>query len=192
MALNFGTDTFFGMKRILFYFFCGMLLLSSCMEEQDFNQLDDLEVTPTFEGSIFYFETTEQLINSTPNTSFYSNDFNFDGFGVDLFADRVIEGAVTFEIENTTSKPLEVLVEFLDEDGNVLDAIMFNVSAAPTENIVRVEEYGGSSGKDIGIITNTSSIRLTAENLGDNISVSSEQDPKLIFRSSGEFKLLIE
>ena len=180
------------MKKTLFYGFCMLLSLFSCIEEQDFDQLDDLEVMPTFEASIFYFETTEQLINDTPNNTFYSNDFNFDAFNSSVFSDRVIEGSLTFEIENTTSKPLEIIIDFLDEDGASLDSITFTIPAEPTQNITRLEEYGGASGKDIAILTNTSSLRLSAENLGDNTSVSGATDPKFILRSSGEFKFLIE
>ncbi|MEP0211871.1 MAG: hypothetical protein ABJD66_01555, partial [Cellulophaga sp.] len=66
------------------------LSLVSCIDEQDFSQTDDIVIEPTVEASIFYFETTEDLINSNPS-SFYTNDFNFDAFSEDYISDNVIE-----------------------------------------------------------------------------------------------------
>ena len=167
-------------------------LCSSCMQEQDFNQLEDLSITPTITSSILYMEAAEAQINAVVPGEFYSEDFNFDAFAEDFFADGVLSGVLTYEIENSTSKSLQVVIELLDENGNVLDTESILVDPAPPVFIKRVEIAYGPGGRSIDIIKNTSAIRVSAQNLSDDTSVSSESDPKIILRSSGSFKVELE
>ncbi len=178
-------------KKYLLLCFMIVGLLISCVEEQDFNQFDDLEIIPTVEASIFYLETPESLINLSSGLNFYSQTFNFDAFSEEFFSENVLDGVVTYEVENTTSKQLDITVEFLDEAGNVLDTENFPVNPAPTSILQREIAYGGA-GRSIDIIKNTSSIRISGLNLGDSSSVSNLQDPKIILRSSGEFRVSLK
>lgn len=160
--------------------------LHSCVEKQNFDQYDELNVTPTVEGSILYVEVPEYLINATESYYFYSAEFNFDAFNEDFIAERVLSGVVTYEVENTTSKPIQLFAEFLDVDGNLLDTESFEIEAAPAPILKREITYG-PSGRSIDIIRNVSSIRVRGQNLGDNSSESNIPSPKIIIRSSGEF-----
>ena len=174
--------------RILIVVFFGLLLVTSCSEKQDFNQLDDLEIMPTYETSIFYVKAQETIINRISGVSFFSQDFNFDAFEEAFFSERVRSGVLTYELENTTSKPIEIMLEFLDANENVLDTEVFRMQAAPTATLTRDVAYG-PSGKSLDIIRNTSKIRLNATNLGDNSSTSSLADPSIVLRSSAKFTL---
>lgn len=182
----------FGMRYRVLFTFLLLLGMNSCVEKLNFDQYDDLEITPTVEASILYVESPERIINASPGQNFYSQDLNFDAFSEDAFADRVLDGYMFYEIENTTSKELEATVEFLDEQGNVLDDQYFHVDPAPTPLTQIQVAYGTGSGKSIEIIKNTSSIRINVQNLGDNSSVSNLPDPKIIFRSSGKFRLRLK
>jgi hypothetical protein len=166
----------------------GILMVTSCSEKQDFDQLDQLEITPTFETSIFYIKAQETLINRVSGLSFFSQDFNFDAFEEPFFEERVRSGVITYELENTTSKPIEITLEFLDENDTVLDIELFQMDAAPTATIIRDVAYG-NTGKNLDIIRNTSKIRLTARNLGDSSSTSSLLDSAVVLRSSAKFTL---
>ena len=99
--------------RILLTVVFGVLMVLSCSEKQDFDQLDDLEITPTYETSVFYVKAQESLINRVSGLSFFTQDFNFDAFEEPFFADRVLSGVISYELENTTSKPIEISLEFL-------------------------------------------------------------------------------
>ncbi len=182
------------MKRTLKFVLSGILLstvLPSCVDELDFDQFDQLDMTPTFEASIIYVEASERVINLVTETNVFNNDFNFDAFSDDVFAKRVLDGVVTYEVENTTSKNLEITVEFLDIEGAVLDAEVFTMQKAPTLILQRDIAYG-STGRSIDIIKNLSSIRVTAVNLGDNISTSSLPSPMITLKSSGKFRVRIK
>lgn len=182
------------MKKILQSLFLIVLLAGgaiSCTEELDFNQFDDLEATPTYEAGILYLEAQEDLINLVSGTDVFSQNFNFDAFSSDVFADRVLDGTLTFVIENTTSKELEITVELLDEGDTITDTEVFAIQPAPTAIIQREIAYG-DSGRSIDIIKTLSTIRVIARNLGDNTSVSNLPDPLITLKSSGKFRLRLK
>lgn len=168
------------------------LWVLSCSEEQNFDQFDDLSVTPTVEASMLYVEAPERIINQLTGLNFFQQTFNFDAFAEEFVSERLLDGVVTYELENTTSKPLELLVEFLDEGDTVLDSEFFIMPGAPTALLRRDIAYGGLGGRDIDIIRNTSSIRVSARNLGDNTSISSLPNPMVILRSSAAFRIRLK
>lgn len=177
-------------KKIVSFLVLALITLS-CSDKQDFGQYDDLSITPTFETSIFYVKTQESIINRVNGISFFSQDFNFDAFEEDFFAERVLEGSITYELDNTTSKDIEISIEFLNENGDVLDSEFFRMDAAPSALLTRIVLYGGTN-KNLDILRNTSQIRLSARNLGDNTSTSGLPDPALVLSSSAKFTVRIK
>ena len=183
------------MSRLPLYSIAVVMVLAGllgCAEKQDFNQFDDLTITPVAESSILYLESPESFINDADPGVYYTKTFNFDAFAEQFVSENVLDGLFTYEVENTTSKELELTVEFLNATGNVLDTEYFLVEAGPTSNLRREIAYGGASGRSIDIIKNTSAIRVTGSNLGDNTSISTAPDPKLIFRSSAEIRIQLK
>ncbi len=180
------------MKKLLFILLIFLTGLSSCVEEQNFDQWDDLEIIPTVEASILYVESPESVINDAPGAVWYIQTFNFDAFSEDFFAENVLDGVIVYELENTTSKDLEIIFEYLDDAGNVLDTEAFTIPPAPTAIIRRETTYGTPTGRSLDIIRNTSEIRVNASNFGDTTSTSSLPDPKVIFRSSAKFRLQLK
>jgi len=179
--------------RLLFWFFLallGLFSLNSCSEELDFDQAEDLQVTPTVATSLFYLETPEAEINSAPAGSFISEVFEFEAFSEDFIAENVLEGTITYEYENSTSKEIQLNIEFLDAAGEILDVEQFPVDA-PSGAVQREVLYG-VGGKSLDILRNTTQIRLSGANLGDNTSTSSASEPKFILRSSAAFRLQLQ
>ncbi len=164
-----------------------LFLCFSCSDKQDFNQFDDLEITPTVASSIFYLEADETHINDIGNfTSFYSQTVDFEAFNEEYVAERLIEGKLIYEIENTTSKTLNFTIEFLDEGGDVLDVQVFDVDPAPSPSLT-LEVFYGSGDKNIDILANTTSLRISGSNQSDSTSVSGLSEPKVRFKSAAEF-----
>lgn len=144
------------------------------------------------EAPMVYVESPERVINEVPGNTFYTQDFNFDAFSESYVSERILDGVITYEVENTTSKALDVTISFLDDAGNVLDSENFMIDPAPTAILYREIAYGGATGRSIDIIRNTSGIRVSGQNLGDNISVSNLPDPKIVLRSSAKFRLRLK
>ena len=67
-------------NKILILSIITLLGLVSCVEKQNFDQLDDLFIEPTIEGSILYVEAPEDVFNQPIVGGSVSQDFNFDGF----------------------------------------------------------------------------------------------------------------
>ncbi len=167
------------------------MLFPGCSEKQDFDQYEQLSLEPILEGSLLYIEAPERIINQANGVMVYTFDLRFEAFSSSIFSERAIEGSITYFVENTTSKPLDVTAEFLDASGNVLDTENFTIAAAPTAIIQRDIEYG-PNGRSIDIIKNTVTIRITAQNLGDTTSVSSFPDPKVKLTSRAQFRVRVK
>lgn len=174
--------------KIALFTFIFASTLSSCVEDVDFTQFDNITASPTYEAGIFYLEAPEDVINLVSGANVFSQDFNFDAFSSDAFAKRVIDGSITYQVENTTSKELEISVEFLDDSDRILDTEVFRIDSEPTALIQREIAYG-PAGRSIDIIKSLTKIRVVAENLGDNSSTSNLESPIITLKSSGKFRV---
>ena len=164
----------------------------SCVESQNFDQYENLSVTPDLEASLLYMEATEAMINEAPGVDFIEETFAFEAFSEQFVADNLLDGVLTYEVETTTSKPLQLRIEFLDASSGVLDSETFLVEAAPTAVLRREINYGTLGGRNIDILRNTTQLRISATNLGDTSSVSSLPDPKIILRSGAQFRFRLK
>jgi len=178
-------------KYWIYLLLAGIAGLSSCVEEQDFDQWNALDVIPTVDASLIYVESPERVINEAPAMSFYTKDFTFDAFNEAFVQDRIIDAAIRYEVDNTTSKPLEFVIELLDDGDNVLDTENFMIPPEPTPLLIR-EVFYGPGGRPLDILRNTVTVRISATNLGDNTSVSSLTDPKILLRSSVRARLRLK
>ena len=173
----------------------GLLCLQtavSCVESQNFDQYENLSIAPNMEVSLLYMEATEEVINQAPGVDFIQQTFEFSAFSEQYVADHLLDGVITYEVENTTSKPLQLRIEFLDASGAVLDTETFLVGAAPTAVLSRQISYGGLGGRSLDILRNTTQLRISATNNGDTTSVSTLPDPKIMLRSSAQFRVRLK
>lgn len=159
------------------------------MEQQDFDQVNDLELTPTVTTGLLYFESDEPTINSrgfSGGIPFYSKTTNFEAFNKEFVAENLLEGVLIYEISNTTSKELELDLEFLGDGGNTLHTESFLLLPHPSALLTREVTYG-PGGLDLALLTATGSLRFTVVNWGDDSSISPVEDPKIIVKVAGEF-----
>lgn len=176
--------------RTTFRFLTGLLCLQaalSCVETQNFDQYEEISIVPNMEASLLYVEAPEEAINDAPGVDFIQETFTFSAFSEEFVADHLLEGVLIYEVENTTSKPLQIRIEFLDATGGVLDSETFLVDAAPTAVLRREINYGGLGGRNLDILLNTAQLRVSATNFGDTSSVSPLPDPKIVLRSGAQF-----
>lgn len=178
-------------KHVFVFLLLSISWFSSCVEEQNFDQWDDLDVIPSVDASLIYVESPERVINDAPAMGFYTEDFTFTAFNEAFVQDNILDALIRYEVDNTTSKSIEFIVELLDEGDNVLDSETFTIPPAPTPLLIR-EVFYGPGGRPLDILRNTVTVRLTATNLGDNTSVSSIPDPKILIRSSARARLRLK
>lgn len=165
------------------------LVFWACTEEQYTEQFEELQVQPSLESSLFYLRSTEEVINVFGGIgSVYEEEFEFDAFSQDFVDDRILEGFILYEIDNTTSKPLRIEVDFLNED-QLLDTEQLQVSAY--EENYSLQVFYGPGDKPLEILANTTVLRVRVVNLGDNVSESTLPSPSLVFRSSFQVTLTL-
>ncbi|WP_343485499.1 hypothetical protein [Allomuricauda sp. d1] len=179
------------MQKGLTALFICIFALFSCSEEQDFGQFDDLSVTPTLASSILYLESGEDIINLAGSGNFYSEVFTFEAFNEAFVSERILDGTITYQVENTTSKEIAISIDFLDDGGNVLDTEAFVIQPDPAPFLVREIAYG-NGGRSLDILRNTTEIRVGGQNLGDDTSTSTQPNPKIILKSSAAFRLRLQ
>ena len=168
--------------------FCLLLFATSCVEQQNFDQYDEISITPEVEAALLYLEAPEEEINAASDLVFISEAFDFNAFREQYVADHLLEGQLIYQLENTTSKPLRISIEFLDDAGIVLDTETFTMDPAPTALLNREVAYG-PAGKSLDIIRNTSGLRISGTNLGDTTGSSQLPDPAFVLRSTAKFRL---
>jgi hypothetical protein len=178
-------------RAICFLGLCLFFLVFGCVEEQDFDQADDIAVVPEMEAAMLYLETPEEVINGEPGLTFLSTTFDFLAFQEEFVAENILDGSLIYQLENTTSKPLRLSIEFLNDAGTVLDTETFTMEPAPTAILNREVVYG-PAGKPMDILRNTVSLRISGTNLGDTSSVSGQPEPKFVFRSTAKFRIQLQ
>lgn len=178
------------MKKPGFYLlgFCLFFFATACVEQQNFDQYDDISITPVVEAALLYLEAPEEEINAASDLVFISEAFDFNAFREQYVADNILDGQLIYQLENTTSKPLRISIEFLDDTGIVLDTETFTMDPAPTAVLNREVAYG-PAGKSLDIIRNTSGLRISGTNLGDTSGSSQEPEPAFVLRSTAKFRI---
>ena len=61
--------------------------------------MNDLSVIPTLATGIFYFESPENIINQSPPGTFYVQTFTFEAFIEAFVSERVLDGAITYQLD---------------------------------------------------------------------------------------------
>ena len=178
-------------RIVRFLGFWLFFLAIGCVEEQNFDQADDIAVVPEMEAAMLYMETPEEVINEEPDLTFLSVTFDFLAFQEEFVAENILDGSLIYQLENTTSKPLRLSIEFLNDQGTLLDTETFNLDPAPTAILNREVVYG-PSGKPMDILRNTVALRISGTNLGDTSSVSEAPEPKFILRSTAKFRIQLQ
>ena len=170
--------------RVGFLLLC--LLLASCSDPLDFDQYEDASLTPFLEAALLHVESSEEAINQGDAPVFLDNSFVFEAFSEQFVAERILDGEIVYQLENTTSKPLEIAIQFLDASGSVLDTESFTTGPEPAPILDRTVAYG-PGGKSLNILRNTVSLRVIGINQGDRTSTAGVPEPRIVLRSTARF-----
>lgn len=110
------------MKKIGFLF-CFLLLLSSCVKNLDFNQVDQLELTPVYEFSPLFATFKEKdFVDEDTGAELISisDEGDITIFEESYFRDNVQQVIINYELDNKISRGFELNFDFLDNQRNVV------------------------------------------------------------------------
>lgn len=174
---------------LLFLFSAVLLLFTACVKDTDFNQTDDIVVTPILELDFLFFNVdsesfTDQGVNNLVVTDTTYFDFLNDEFTVD----NLTRAEFLFKNTNSFSTQFTTQYQFLDENNVSHYEILIPVDAGTTSNPVITEHTENIEGEAI--------INLTmAEKVVVNIMASApvdNQDGVLNLQSKTTYYLMIE
>ncbi len=126
------------------------LFTVSCVEDLDFDQVEDVVLTPVYEVDFIYstFDTREFIDpNIDPSITIpqvaVDDTLNYDLLGTDFIVDNLERVELTFEFRNTIERDFDLTFGFLNDAGSPIGPI-YNLTALAgngegTEPVVTTE-----------------------------------------------------
>ncbi|WP_140486071.1 hypothetical protein [Flavobacterium sp. GSA192] len=112
----------------------------SCSSDLNFDQANDLKLTPVIEGNLSYFDVPATAFVADDGSAYHwdSDDQNFDVFRDKYFNSYLQKADFHFEITNTISRAFLLSIVLLDDNSNALTTIAFDIPAysASANNVV--------------------------------------------------------
>ena len=139
------------MKRLIILFFL-LTTIVSCIKNVDFDQANDITITPVVKSTLIHFDITESNFNTTN----YKTDISeFQIFENGVAQHNTVKMDFLFDMENTFNKDINILYQFLDENLNIVGSINL-VSEHSTDKIETVT----FENNDFNDLLNTRSIQV--------------------------------
>jgi len=128
-----------------------MLIMASCVKDVDFDQAENLNLSPVLETSIVYF--------NEPANTFFLNELGeevseiqdatvIDIFDDDFVIDNLVKAVFTFKINNTVTRRFQTRVDFLNLAEEVQHTFTLNTMASiNNESVVtdHIEVFEGNA-----------------------------------------------
>lgn len=128
---------------------CLSLVSISCTEDIDFDQAEDLVLTPALEASLIYFdEPANRFFDDGTGVNTIQDFVSVEFFNDEFIVDNLVKAEFVFETKNTINRAFELQVDFLDQSNNVQHTIVVNEDAAPDNTdttTIFTEVFEGSS-----------------------------------------------
>ncbi len=161
------------------------ILLSSCSDTLDFNQLKDLKLNPIYDVSLIYFTVKQSdfLVNGIELTT-VSDITRFTTFENKFFRNNLLKAAINFEIENRFNRKFTIDFDFLDANNKVVYSF--------SQLLIPARERKFKQTQNIDITTNP--LVLTSKKMKITIHLLQGVTPLdphvkmfLLFKTSGKF-----
>ncbi|UNZ00393.1 hypothetical protein MQE36_08645 [Zhouia spongiae] len=132
-----------------------LLLLVSCVKDVDFDQVDNIRLTPVFEGSFVYFDIeANQFVENGQEMISAGDLVKMDAVSESFSVNNLVRADFHFQFTNTISRNFEITLNFLDKNQEVLRALSYDIPASSGAD-VEVKDTVIFSGDSIGQLTST-------------------------------------
>lgn len=133
------------MLRTLLQFGCVILfigIMTSCVKDVDFDQADDLLVTPAMEISLVRFnEPASRFTENGQEVSVIRDSVRIEIFNDDFVVDNLRRAEFLFETTNSIDRAFDAEILFLNDANELQHIIEFGVEASDTnQELVSVTE----------------------------------------------------
>lgn len=130
--------------RVCLCLLTGIVLMGSCVKDQDFSQVDEFEFSPKLELALAYYDYKASDWGKTPgndlNGEIYLDSTSFDLFSSEFFKKDM--EAATFYLKhiNTIPRSFESVIIFYDSSYNVLRESRRSIPAYTSGDAVVLED----------------------------------------------------
>ncbi|WP_268223200.1 hypothetical protein [Sinomicrobium oceani] len=127
---------FQGIYRVLLLWVCGFLV--SCLNDVDFDQVNDFEMEPVVENSLVYLEYPVPVVmDSIPLGLTISDTTGIELFSNSFTVDNLKKAVLYFETLSTVGQPLSLEIQLMDDNFVVLQEVAMSLppSDGQTEQV---------------------------------------------------------
>ncbi|TRZ44247.1 hypothetical protein [Robertkochia solimangrovi] len=158
-----------------------LMMFSSCVDDVDFDQANDIVLDPAIELSLVYFKFSAQDFAEAEGEPSYKDSTDADLFSQDFFEYNLKAAEFYIEHTNTINKPFFAEVLFFDANDIEIYSVDVSIPASTNGEPVIIPTLVYFPEDQIGILKNTS--KITAE-----IALIDESPPPLDENSEGSIE----
>jgi len=172
------------MKRSIFrylFFIISFVLCASCTKEIDFDQVNDIEISPVLESSLIFFDAS-------------AGEFLIGGIEVDsatAINDNLVKVDFVFEGLNSINRAYQIKIDFLNGFGVLVHSFDFMAVASVTNSenpFAYTETYEGDTLDDL----KATRIMVFTLTMLDGDPIDNNTPGNIQLESKGVFYLNIE
>ena len=154
-----------------------LLLFVSCVSDVDFDQTQDVTITPTVDASLIFFtidtsdfesvDTEEAVITvrDTTRLEFLNDDF---------IRENLREVTLDFQVDNTFGQSLVNRVAFMNNAGEEQLVVLFEITSSPDGSVQRTEFTQVLNEDDIQAISNANQLANEVILMTNGASINGE------------------
>jgi hypothetical protein len=166
-------------------------MLTSCVKDVDFDQAEDLLVTPTLEISLVRFnEPANRFVDENDiEQTIVRDSVRIEIFNDDFVVDNLRRAEFLFETTNSINRAFDAEIQFLNDDNELQHLIEFGVEASlANQELVNINEEIFEN-EAIADLTATTKLLLTftMQDSNDGSSLNENSIGNLKLRSKGAF-----
>ena len=175
-----------------FIFICVLLLsFIACVKDVDFEQADDLLVTPAMEISLVRFNEAANAFvdDSGIEQTVLRDSVRIEIFNDDFVVDNLRRAEFLFETTNSINRAFDAEIQFLNDDNELQHLIEFGVEASTTnQELVNITEEVFENDAITDLTATTKLLfTFTMQDSGDGSTINENSLGNLKLRSKGAF-----
>lgn len=151
------------MKYVQRYISVVLLVISflgciSCVSDVDFDQTQDVVLSPTVDASLIFFtlDTSDfENVDTQETTIIVRDTTRLEFLNDDFIRENLLEVTLDFRVDNTFGQSLINRASFLNEAGQEQFVVAFEISSSPDGSVQRTEFTQVLSEEDIQAISNS-------------------------------------
>ncbi len=123
--------------NLIFLLLIPILFFYACVKDTDFNQTDDIEVTPVLELDFLFFNLEAENfldINTGEYNLFVSDTTDYTFLNDEFTADNLLKANFLFKTTNSLPVSFTSQIQFLNSNNEIFYEILFNSDSGTINN----------------------------------------------------------